>query len=193
MDSFYKEEELRGLGFKYIGKNVKVSKHAIIYNHDQIEIGDYSRIDDLCILSGKIKIGKFVHVAVCTRLSGSKAGITINDFSGVAYNSTIIANSDDYTGEFLHNPEMPMRYKKQTAEPVVLERHSLIASHCLIVPGVTIGEGTAVGAMSLVLKSTEKWSMYVGIPAKKIKERKKNILDLEQQLIEELAKGTLFN
>jgi acetyltransferase-like isoleucine patch superfamily enzyme len=38
-------------------------------------------------------------------------------------------------------------------------------------PGVILEEGTSVGAMSLVLKSTEPWSIYVGSPAKRLKER----------------------
>lgn len=191
MDSFYKDHEVRKLGFKFIGKDVKVSKRAIFYNHEQIEIGDYSRIDDLCILSGNITIGKFVHIGVCTRLSGSKAGITLKDFSGVSYNSTLIANSDDYSGEFLTNPCVPMKYKKYISEAVVLEKHALIASHCLIVPGVTIREGTAIGAMSLVLKSTEDWSIYVGIPAKKLKDRKRNMLELEKKFLADLKKNTI--
>jgi acetyltransferase-like isoleucine patch superfamily enzyme len=183
MDSFYKQSELEQIGFKYLGKDVKISNRAIIYNPEKIEIGDYSRIDDLCILSGNIKIGKYVHVGVCTRLSGSKAGLVLNDFSGVSYNSTLIANSDDYSGEFLTNPCVPMDYKRYISEPVILEKHALIASHCLIVPGVTVREGTAIGAMSLVLKSTDAWSIYIGVPAKRLKERKRNLLELEKEFL----------
>jgi acetyltransferase-like isoleucine patch superfamily enzyme len=186
MDSFYTESELKNLGFKHLGKEVKISRRAIFYNTDKISVGDYSRIDDLCILSGNITIGRFVHVAVCTRLSGSKAGLELMDFSGVSYNCTIIANSDDYSGEYLTNPCVPMEYKKYIAEPVVLEKHALVGSHCLITPGVTVREGTAIGGMSLVLKSTEPWSIYVGTPAKKLKDRKKNILELEKKFLESL-------
>lgn len=187
MDSFYSESELNSLGFKYIGKNVKLSRRAIFYNHDKIEIGDYSRIDDLCIISGKVKIGRFVHIAVCSRISGSTAGIEMMDFSGVSYNSTLIANSDDYSGEFLTNPCVPMKYKKYISLPVILEKHALIASHCMICPGVTVREGTAIGAMSFVTKSTEPWSIYVGVPAKRHKDRKKNMLELESQFLKELV------
>lgn len=187
MDSFYKDDELKLLGFKHVGRNVKISKRAIFYNYDQIEIHDYSRIDDLCIISGNVKIGRFVHIGVCSRLSGSKAGLILNDFSGVSYNSTLIANSDDYSGEFLTNPCVPMKYKKYISEPLVLEKHALVASHCLIVPGVTVREGTAIGAMSLVLKSTEPWSIYIGTPAKKLKDRKKNMLELEKEFLADLA------
>lgn len=187
MDSFYREEELKDLGFKRIGKGVKLSKKAVIYNADKIEIGDHCRIDDFCILSGIITMERFIHIGVCTRLSGSTAGLTIKDFAGVSYNSTIIASSDDYSGEFMTNPCVPLKYKRLLPNPVVLEKHSLVASHCMIVPGVTVAEGTAIGAMSLVLKSVEPWSIYAGIPAKKIKERKRNIIELEKQFLAEIA------
>jgi acetyltransferase-like isoleucine patch superfamily enzyme len=189
MDSFYKEHELKDLNFKYVGKNVKISKKAIFYNYDQIEIGDHSRIDDLCMVSGNVKIGKFVHIAPGARISGSKAGAILHDFSGVSYNSTLIANTDDYSGEFLTNPCIPMKYKRYIAAPLILEKHALIASHCLLVPGVTVREGTAIGAMSLVLKSTEPWSIYFGVPAKRVKDRKRNMADLEVQFLEEFNKN----
>lgn len=186
MDSFYSKDELKNLGFKRVGNNVKISRRAIFYNHDLIEIGNNTRIDDLCIVSGNVTIGNFVHIGVCSRLSGSRAGLIIKDFAGVSYNSTLIANTDDYSGEFLTNPCVPMKYLKYISKPVILEKHSLIASHCLLVPGVTIGEGTAIGAMSLVLKSTEDWSIYFGVPAKRIRDRNRNALKLERQLLAEI-------
>ena len=51
---------------------------------------------------------------------------------------------------------------------------------------MTLGEGCAIGSMSLVMKDVDPWSIYVGVPAKKIKERKKNLLELEKQFREEL-------
>lgn len=191
MDSFYKAEELLELGFKRIGSNCKISKRAVIYNADKIEIGNSVRIDDFCILSGRLMFGDYIHIAVCTRLSGSTAGITFKDFSGVSYNSTIIANSDDYSGEYLTNPMIPMKFRKINPAPVILEKHSLIATHCVIMPGVTIGEGSAIGAMSLVLKDVEPWGIFVGIPVRKVKERKRDIASLEKQFLSELKLGTV--
>ena len=191
MDSFCTEQELRQIGFRHVGMNVKLSNKVVIYNADQIEIGNNVRIDDFCILSGKIVFGDFIHIGVCTRISGSKSGVFLKDFSGVSYNSTIIANSDDYSGEFLTNPMIPMKFRKIHPAPVVLEKHALIATHCVVMPGVTIGEGSAVGAMSLVVKDVEPWSIYFGIPARRIKERKRNLLILEKQMRLELEKGIL--
>lgn len=54
--------ELENLGFKHLGQNVKISDRAAIYNPESISIGDNSRIDDFCIISGTIVIGNFCHI-----------------------------------------------------------------------------------------------------------------------------------
>lgn len=45
-------------------------------------------------------------------------------------------------------------------------------------------EGTSIGANSLVLKSTEPWGIYAGSPIKKLKNRKKDLLKLEKEFLE---------
>ena len=53
-------------------------------------------------------------------------------------------------------------------------------------PNAHLAEGCSIGAMSLVTKSTEEWGVYVGIPAKRIRERKRDILMLEKQYLKEV-------
>ena len=43
-------QELKSMGFKSLGKSVKVSDKASIYNPEKIELGDFSRVDDFCII-----------------------------------------------------------------------------------------------------------------------------------------------
>ena len=182
---YYTVQELEKLNFKYLGKNIKISTLASIYNHEQIEIGDNSRIDDYCILSGKIKIEKHVHIAPFCLLAGGSEGITMQDFSGLAYGVKVFTQSDDYSGETLTNPTIPKKYKKELKKPITIGKHVSIGTNSVIMPGVKIEEGTSIGAMSLIRKSTENWSVYVGNPAKKIKNRKKQLLLLEQEFLKE--------
>jgi len=51
-------------------------------------------------------------------------------------------------------------------------------------PGVEVSEGSAIGANSLVIKSTEPWSINVGSPSRKIKERSRDLLNLEKKYLE---------
>jgi acetyltransferase-like isoleucine patch superfamily enzyme len=182
--AYYTKEQLKQLGFKDIGENVKISDKASIYNCDQIEIGDNSRIDDFCVISGKIKIGKNVHIAPFCLIAGGEKGIIFEDFSGLAYQVQVFTQSDDYSGRSLTNPTIPDEYKKEVKKEILIKKHSIVGAGSIIMPGVILAEGTSVGALSLVRKPTEEWSIYLGNPAKKIANRKKDLLELEKQYLE---------
>jgi acetyltransferase-like isoleucine patch superfamily enzyme len=182
--SFLSQEQLELMGFKSLGNNVRISDKAAIYNPDNIEIGDNSRIDDFCVVSGKVSIGRNVHIAVFCNVAGGSEGVTLEDFSGLAYGCHVFSQSDDYTGRTLTNPTVPAIYKCETKKAVRIGRHCIVGTGSLIFPGVTLGEGCSVGAMSMVTKSTEEWSMYFGIPAKKLKNRKQDLLKLERDYLD---------
>lgn len=183
--AYYTEQELLELGFKKIGKNVKISTKASIYNHNQIEIGNNSRIDDFCVISGKIKIGRFVHITPMCLFAGGQLGIEVDDFCTFAYGVKVFTQSDDYSGMTMTNSNISKKYKNDFISQVSIIKHSIVGAGSMIMPGVTLAEGTSVGAMSLVRKSTEAWSIYVGNPAKKIKDRSKELLVLEKKFLEE--------
>ena len=182
--AYYTKEQLQNLGFKYIGKNVKISDKASIYNCDQIEIGDNSRIDDFCVVSGKIKIARNVHITPMCLVAGGEKGITFEDFTTIAYGVQVFTQSDDYSGKTMTNSTIPKEYKNEFMQEVILKRYSIVGAGSIIMPGVILAEGTSVGAMSLVLKSTEPWSIYVGNPAKKFKNRNQGLLELEKKYLE---------
>jgi len=187
--AYLTELELKSMGFKYIGENVKISDKASIYNADLIEIGDNSRIDDFCVISGKVQIGRFCHITPNCLIAGGKLGIILNDFCTLAYGVKIFSQSDDYSGESLVNSLIPKKYKSEIFGQIELKRQTVVGAGSTIMPGVIIEEGCSIGAMSLVLKSTKPWGIYAGIPAKRIKERKKDLLKLEKRFLEELNKN----
>lgn len=176
--AYLSEEYLRTMGFKYLGKNVKISDKAAIYDCDQIEIGDNSRIDDFCIVSGMVKIGKYCHVTPMCLLAGGVPGIILDDFVTLAYGVKVFSQSDDYSGQTMTNSLIPAKYKNEHKAAVVLEKFSIVGANSTIMPGVIVAEGCSVGAMSLMLKSTTSWGIYAGIPAKRVRERSKEMLNL---------------
>lgn len=178
--AFLSQEQMLSMGFKFLGNKVRISDRAAIYNADEIEIGDNSRIDDFCVVAGKVSIGRNVHVAVFCNIAGGSEGVTLEDFAGLAYGCHVFSQSDDYTGKTLTNPTVPAIYKRETKKAVHIGRHCIVGTNSLIFPGVNLGDGCSVGAMSMVTKSTEEWSVYSGIPAKKLKDRKRDLLALEQ-------------
>ncbi len=186
--AYYTENQLKDLGFKSIGKNVKISDKATIYNFDQIEIGDNSRIDDFCVVSGKIKIGRNVHITPMCLVAGGEKGIIFEDFTTIAYGVKVFTQSDDYSGKTMTNSTIPKKYKNEYKSEVILNKYSIVGAGSIIMPGVVLAKGTSVGAMSLVLKSTEPWGIYVGNPAKRLKDRQKDLLELEKQYLENEGK-----
>jgi acetyltransferase-like isoleucine patch superfamily enzyme len=48
-----------------------------------------------------------------------------------------------------------------------------------------MGEGSSVGAGSMVTKSTDPWTVYIGQPAKRLKPRAKTMLSLESDYLNE--------
>ena len=184
---FLKNEEIEKIGFKSIGKNVLISDKAVFYRPERITIGNNVRIDDFCVLANNIILHDYIHIAMGSYLlSGPNSLIEMEDFSGLAYQAMLLTNVDDYYGDFMTNPTVPDKYRKVTEKSIKLNKHCLVGAGSKIMPGVEIGEGTSIGAMSLVLKSTKPWKLYFGVPAKAITDRQKGLLELEKEFLNEV-------
>ena len=185
--AYLSNEQLEALGFKFLGKNVKVSDKASIYDADKIEIGDFSRVDDFCIISGRVVIGSYNHITPMCLLAGGRPGIFLADFCTLAYGVKVFSQSDDYSGETLVNSLLPKKYKNEKFSAVYIGRHSVIGAGSTIFPGVNIADGCSIGAMTLMLKSSEPWGIYAGVPGRRIKERKKDLLTLEKEFLKDIG------
>lgn len=188
MNSFYSQNELEAIGFRKLGENVLLSRKASIYSPERIAIGDNVRIDDFCVLSGSITLGNYIHISAFCGLFAGSTGIEMRDFSGVSSRCMVYAESDDFSGAAMTNPMVPDEFRNVKRGGVYLDRHVLIGTGSTVLPGVTVGEGTSVGCMSLVNKSLPAWGVYAGVPCKFIKERKTDLLRLEAEFLARLNK-----
>jgi galactoside O-acetyltransferase len=194
--SFYTPDELNKLGFKGLGRNVKISKASVVVGAGNISIGDNTRIDAFSILSasqGGIEIGRNVHVASFCSIQGS-GGVILEDFAGLSHGVKLFSVSDDYSGTSLTNPTIPEKYLNKKSGLVLLEKHVIIGANAVILPDVKVGMGSAVGALSLVSRNLAPLGVYSGIPARLIKSRAQNFLSLADEfLLEEADKETKGN
>ena len=173
---------------KKCGKEVTIHPFAKITNPEVVEIGDYSRIDDFTFINGGagIKIGRFVHIASFTSIIGG-GELDVGDFSGISAGSRIITGSDDFSGRSLVSPCVPAKYKPHCYQGnVKLCRHVILGTNTVVHPNVTLGEGAATGSNTLVTKDLEPWGIYTGSPAKRVKDRSREMLELEKQFIAEV-------
>lgn len=133
---------LRSFGAK-IGKKVLIRPSASVTYPWKLSIGDYSWIGDEVVLY-------------------SLGEIKIGSNSVVSQRSYLCTGSHDFTkGDF------PI-YEK----PIFIEDGCWLATDVFVAPGVTIKQGTVVGARSTVLNDLNAFSVYVGSPAKFLKKRK---------------------
>lgn len=183
--AYYDRSELEAMGFAQLGNNVKISTRAAMYDVNRMILGDNIRIDDFCLVSGKVSIGRNSHVTPYCNLAGGEMGIVLEDFTTLAYGCHVFSQSDDYSGRTMTNSTIPTKFKDEKKEAVRICRYSIIGTGAMIFPGVVVAEGNAVGAGSVVLQSTEPWSIYAGIPARRIKARERGLLELEKQFLAE--------
>lgn len=183
--AFYTSEEVRRIGFRRVGKGALISRDAKIYRPENISIGDHSRIDDFVTLTaspeGVIDIGSYVHLAAYSMVESS-AGVVFKDFSGLAARVTVYGSSDDYLGMYLTNPCVPLKHRSIRSELIQLGQHAVVGTGSVLLPGAMLGDGVAVGAMSLVSGSLEPFGVYVGVPVRRVKERSRALLEREAEV-----------
>jgi galactoside O-acetyltransferase len=186
--SFLTHTELIKIGFNRIGKNVLISDAASVYNPKKISIGDNFRLDDFCILSagnGGIVIGNYVHIACHSCVIGGDQ-VEILDYSNISSRVSIYSKSDDFSGDYMTNPCVPEHFTNVISKPVKIHKHVIIGSGSVILPGVTLHEGVAIGALSLVTTTCQANNIYAGSPLKLIKPRKQGFKEYEQKLLNSL-------
>ncbi len=180
---YLSKAEIAGMGFSSVGENAQLSSNASFYNCAKIDIASNVRIDDFCVLSagpGGIEIGNYVHIAVYASLIGA-ANITLEDYCNISSRVGIYSSSDDYSGMAMTNPTIPSRFTNVHSADIKIMKHVIIGSNSVVLPGLTLGEGAAIGAMSLVKSDCEQFGIFAGIPANRIGDRKRSLLELEEQ------------
>lgn len=176
-------ESIDQMGFASVGKDVHISDRASFHGAARIALGNNVRIDDFCVLAagvGGIELGDYVHIAVGSSLIGA-GKITLSDFSGLSSRVSIYSSSDDYSGATMTNPTVPSEFTGVIHGDVLLGKHVILGSGSVILPGVTLEIGVAVGALSVVTKNCNAFGIYSGNPARRISERRQDLLQLEQR------------
>ncbi len=160
---------------KYLGENVIIGKTVRIRKPEECIIGDGTIIDDFTYISCAAEIGKHCHIASNVSISGGSKKFTMDNFSTISSHCSIHCASSDYSSVSLDLPSVPEKYRYGgEANDVFVGGYVTVGSHSVILPGVTLPDGFACGAFSLIKNIYyEDWSLYAGIPAKKVKERDK--------------------
>jgi galactoside O-acetyltransferase len=182
---FLSLQELARIGFKTIGKNVYIGRRCVIRNPGNIEIGNDVRIDDFAILSAgdsvPLTIGNYVHIAPGCLIAGGR-GIRIGSYSAMSAGVKVYTASDTYDGDYMTNPTMPVHMRRVYGSTMDIGKHSIIGTNSVLLPGASLGEGTAIGANSLVTKPCSDWTIYAGSPVRILRPRNRGAIAFEKEL-----------
>jgi galactoside O-acetyltransferase len=181
---FLPTDQLPSLGLAAFGEHVLISDRCSLYGASRIRVGSHVRIDDFTIITAEedVTIGSYVHVGAQVFIAGRK-GVRIHDFVSLSPGAAIFSVSDDFSGASLVGAAIPEISRSVLSGPVVLGRHSAVAARSMVLPGVTLGEGAVLGALSLAKESLAAWYIYGGVPARRLRERSKDVLQLEERFL----------
>lgn len=188
---------------KYLGKNVKIDVGVYIQNPEYVSIGNNTWIDRYVILlagkpnEGKRKIYRIINenfevgegeliiedcIHICpyvliSGMGGAYIGGTVASGSKIYSLSHHYRNlsdlSDNYNYKF--GSMAPETEQSLILSPVVLERNSALGLNSVVLPGVTIGQNSWIGACSLVTEDIPPNVIAFGNPARITKKKIKDI------------------
>jgi acetyltransferase-like isoleucine patch superfamily enzyme len=132
-----------------------------------------------CIRIGNnVQINDYVHIA---------AGESITIGNNVLIASRVFVsdlNHGSYSGDHHDSPLIPPNDRKLSTKPVVISDNVWIGEGVCVMPGVTLGSGSIIGASSVVTKDIPPNAIAVGSPAKVVK-----IYDFEKEIWERIEHG----
>jgi dTDP-4-amino-4,6-dideoxy-D-glucose acyltransferase len=183
----FTERELYLLGLSAFGEDVRIDRSVRFFGAQHVTVGSNVRIDCFSVITAgpqPVTIGDHVHLSVGVCLFGG-AGIRIADFAGLAARAVVYSTNDDYSAGHLTGPTVPSSLRSVHAAEVSIGRHGIIGAGSVILPGVSVGIGAAVGALSLVKRDIADGELAVGVPARPVGRRDlERLARLEAQLRE---------
>lgn len=162
--------------YRSMGEDVFIAAQALLKRPELISIGNHVSIDAFAVITTAADIGSYVHISYhCAVIGGARSRLVMEDHTNLATGTRVICGSDDFTGGGLIQavPAIPERMTRVKYTTITLRRFAAVGSNVVIHPGVTIGEGAAVGSCSLVTRDLEPWGIYAGVPARKVGERRR--------------------
>jgi len=167
-----------------VGEDTIIEEGTIIFSNTTIlydvhigkncRIGNFSLIRDNVTLGNDVSIGShnsiepYATIGKGTRTQGhcmisEFSSIGENVFLGPYFNTTGDNTIGAVKGEY-------------NANPAKIGNNCRFGTGTKVVPGIDIKDGTITGAMTLLTKDTEKDSLYIGIPGKKVRQLKEDLI-----------------
>jgi acetyltransferase-like isoleucine patch superfamily enzyme len=161
------------------GVNVFISDKVEFRRPHFIEIGSNVSIDSGVYITSKAKIGNYVHIGpYVTCVGGESSRLVVGNFVTIAAGARLICLGEKHLGDGLIGPTIPADFvDERIGGEIVLEDFASVGTNAIILPGVTISRGSVVGAGSVISQDTEPWKIYLGNPARIVRERPSHLME----------------
>lgn len=158
---------------KYHGNNVRIWTLAKILNPEYAVLGDECRILDFAFIDARESFVLGKHSIVCWHcVIEGHSHITIGNRCFIGPGSKLLGSTYMFNG-FYTNEHLPEGTHGTLYGDIVIKDDAYLGANCVVMPGVTIGEGAVVGSNAFVNRDLDPWGIYVGSPARKVGEREK--------------------
>jgi acetyltransferase-like isoleucine patch superfamily enzyme len=165
--------------FKKVGQNFKIGKDNSIHNPKYMEFGDnFSATERFRIEAfDKFYDQKFTPKIIIGTNVTFNTDIHIGCINHIEIGDNCLFASRIYITDHQHGDTSdgmieisPLKRQLISKGAVIIEKNVWIGEGVVIMPGITIGESSIIGANSVVTKNVPKNSVFAGVPAKLIKQ-----------------------
>ena len=136
---------------------------------EMVTLGEHARVDSFVKIEGGlgVSIGAYAHICSFAHLNIGGGCVEIGDHVAVTSGARILGGSNKLEGLSMSSASPAAM---QVVERMVtrLGAYSFVGVNAVVMPGVTIGEGTVIGAGAVVTKDVPAWEIWAGVPARKI-------------------------
>jgi acetyltransferase-like isoleucine patch superfamily enzyme len=143
-----------------MGKNVRIYAFANLYGcviGDDSRIGTFVEIQKGAVIGQRVKISS--HTFICE-------GVTVEDNVFIGHGVMFI--NDKYPRATTEDNQLQTE-QDWSCIPTIIKKGASIGSNSTILCGVTVGEGSIVGAGSVVTHDVPPWTIVAGVPARIIR------------------------
>lgn len=171
---YYSREELLAFGFESVGSHIQFSRKCSLYRVSGF-IGNHVRVDDFCILKGRLEIGSHIHIAAFCSISGVRGRVVMQDFSSLGNRCSLYTGSDNYNADALSSSTVPEKYLDTLCGDIILGRASQIGAHSVVLPGALVGDAASIGALCILSKPVPAGAIIVSKSALPIQIGSRNV------------------
>jgi acetyltransferase-like isoleucine patch superfamily enzyme len=150
--TFYPNCFVQGSNSRFV-----IDDHVEFFPNTYISLGDWE--------SSFVEIGHHCHFAPNCVLYGW-GGLTIGPYCNIAAHTVFatVGHHDEIT-------DKPMSLTGEKAGPITLEEDVWIAANVTITANTRIAKGCVIGANAVVTRDTQPMGLYVGVPARRLRDR----------------------